>query len=82
MQDPRALGEGALTLPIHPRHAGATASSHDWQVSTPSALRYFELLQAPKKEIVLLEGGHLIPFLQPQAFLDAMVEKVRPTAAQ
>jgi len=52
----------------------------DWQVSTPSALHYFELLKAPRKEIVLFDGGHLVPMLQSQTFLKALVDKVRPLA--
>jgi pimeloyl-ACP methyl ester carboxylesterase len=52
----------------------------DWQVSTPAALRYFEALKAPAKEIVLFDGGHMVAMLQSEAFLEALVEKVRPTA--
>jgi hypothetical protein len=39
-------------------------------------------LQAPRKEVVLLEGGHLVPLLQPQVLLDALVTTVRPAAVQ
>jgi len=49
-------------------------------VSTPSALRYFNALKAPEKEIVLFEGGHFVPMLQSQAFLKALIGKVRPIA--
>jgi len=52
----------------------------DWQVSTPSALHYFAMLKAPAKEIVLFDGGHLVPMLQPETFLNALVDKVRPLA--
>jgi pimeloyl-ACP methyl ester carboxylesterase len=52
----------------------------DWQVSTASALRYFEVLKAPVKEVVVLDGGHMVAMLQSQAFLKALVEKVRPIA--
>jgi pimeloyl-ACP methyl ester carboxylesterase len=50
----------------------------DWQVSTPSALRYFEALKAPAKDVVLFDGGHMVAMLQSEAFLKALVEKVRP----
>jgi pimeloyl-ACP methyl ester carboxylesterase len=55
---------------------------NDWQVSTPSALHYFKVLKAPRKEIVLFEGGHLVPMLQPDTFLKALVDKVRPLAVR
>ena len=54
----------------------------DWQVSTPSALHYFEMLKAPRKETVLFDGGHLVPMLQSDAFLKALVDKVRPLAVR
>ena len=53
---------------------------NDWQVSTPSALRYFERLKAPVKEVVIFDGGHMVAMLQSEAFLNALVEKVLPRA--
>ena len=52
----------------------------DWQVSTPSALRYFDALKAPVKGVVIFDGGHMVAMLQSEAFLKALVEKVRPNA--
>jgi pimeloyl-ACP methyl ester carboxylesterase len=52
----------------------------DWQVSTPSALRYFDALKAPVKDVVMFDGGHMVAMLQSEAFLKALVEKVRPNA--
>ena len=52
----------------------------DWQVSTPSTLRYFDQLKAPVKEVVLFDGGHMVAMLQSDAFLKALVEHVRPRA--
>jgi Predicted hydrolases or acyltransferases (alpha/beta hydrolase superfamily) len=54
----------------------------DWQVSTASALHYFEVLKAPVKEVVVLDGGHMVAMLQSQAFLKALVDKVRPWAVR
>jgi pimeloyl-ACP methyl ester carboxylesterase len=52
----------------------------DWQVSTPSAMRYFDALKAPVKGVVIFDGGHMVAMLQSEAFLKALVEKVRPNA--
>jgi pimeloyl-ACP methyl ester carboxylesterase len=52
----------------------------DWQVSTASALRYFDALKAPVKDVVMFDGGHMVAMLQSAAFLKALVEKVRPLA--
>jgi pimeloyl-ACP methyl ester carboxylesterase len=54
----------------------------DWQVSTPAALRYFEGLHAPVKQVVLFEGGHFVPVLHSEEFLQALVDKVRPLAVR
>jgi pimeloyl-ACP methyl ester carboxylesterase len=54
----------------------------DWQVSTPSALRYFDALKAPVKDVVMFDGGHMVAMLQSAAFLKALVEKVRPWAVR
>ena len=32
----------------------------DWQVSTTAVVRYFERLRAPRKDIVLFDGGHFV----------------------
>jgi len=52
----------------------------DWQVSTPAALRYFERLRAPRKDVVLFEGGHFVHVFHSDAFLHALTTKVRPLA--
>ena len=52
----------------------------DWQVSTPAAVRYFERLRAPSKEIVLFDGGHFVHVFHSDAFLNALTTKVRPLA--
>jgi hypothetical protein len=45
-------------------------------------LRYFEVLKAPVKEVVVLDGGHMVAMLQSQAFLKALVDEVRPWAVR
>ena len=50
----------------------------DWQVSTPAAVRYFERLRAPSKEVVLFDGGHFVHVFHSDAFLNALTTKVRP----
>jgi len=52
----------------------------DWQVSTPAAVRYFERLRAPRKDIVLFDGGHFVYVFHSDAFLNALTTKVRPLA--
>jgi pimeloyl-ACP methyl ester carboxylesterase len=52
----------------------------DWQVSTPAAVRYFERLRSPRKEIVLLDGGHFVHVFHSTEFLSALTTKVRPLA--
>ena len=54
----------------------------DWQVSTPAAVRFFERLQAPTKEIVLFDGGHFVHVFHSSEFLAALTSKVRPLAAR
>ncbi len=52
----------------------------DWQVSTPAAARYFERLRAPRKDIVLFDGGHFVYVFHSDAFLSALTSRVRPLA--
>jgi pimeloyl-ACP methyl ester carboxylesterase len=52
----------------------------DWQVSTPAAVRYFERLRAPRKDIVLFDGGHFVYVFHSDAFLSALTTRVRPLA--
>ena len=52
----------------------------DWQVSTPAAVRYFERLRAPQKDIVLFDGGHFVYVFHSDAFLSALTTKVRSLA--
>jgi pimeloyl-ACP methyl ester carboxylesterase len=49
----------------------------DWQVSTPAAVRYFERLRAPQKDIMLFDGGHFVYVFHSDAFLSALTTKVR-----
>jgi pimeloyl-ACP methyl ester carboxylesterase len=52
----------------------------DWQVSTPAAIRYFERLRAPRKDVVLFDGGHFVYVFHSDAFLTALTTRIRPLA--
>lgn len=57
----------------------------DTDVITLTALaqEYFEEIQAPNKEMVLIQqAGHFAAFTQPGQFLDALLTHVRPLAVQ
>jgi pimeloyl-ACP methyl ester carboxylesterase len=54
----------------------------DWQVSTPAAVRFFQRLRAPAKEIVLFDGGHFVHVFHSDEFLAALTSKVRPLAVR
>jgi pimeloyl-ACP methyl ester carboxylesterase len=48
---------------------------------TADAIDYFNVVQAPKKELVLIpDAGHFAYMTSPQLFLEALVDKVRPVA--
>ena len=50
--------------------------------TTPTALarQYVEAMKAPRKEFVLIPGGHFTMFMHRDEFLQQMVERVRPLA--
>jgi proline iminopeptidase len=53
----------------------------DMQVVATVAAAYFEVIEAPHKELIWFENsGHMAPFEEPQLFNALMVEKVRPFA--
>lgn len=53
----------------------------DIMTPTSAAVDYFNLVKAPKKELVLIpDAGHFAFMTAPDAFLAALVEKVRPVA--
>lgn len=50
---------------------------------TKDAVDYFKLVTAPYKKLVLIpNAGHFAFMTEPTAFLDALVEKVRPVAIE
>jgi pimeloyl-ACP methyl ester carboxylesterase len=56
--------------------------TEDLNVGTDLVRSYFDSLSAPRKELVLLHGdGHLALFRDRDRFLSALVEHVRPLAA-
>lgn len=53
----------------------------DYVTPYQPAERYFEQIEAPDKDFVLIQGGdHFIPFDRPDEFLAALVTRVRPFA--
>jgi pimeloyl-ACP methyl ester carboxylesterase len=53
----------------------------DYVTPYQPAQRYFEQIEAPHKEFVLIHGGdHFIPFDRPDQFLAELVARVRPFA--
>jgi hypothetical protein len=50
---------------------------------TALAVRYYNAIHAPRKEIHLLKGvGHNSMFIAPERFLDELVHYVRPLALE
>ncbi|HEX4266264.1 MAG TPA: alpha/beta hydrolase [Steroidobacteraceae bacterium] len=53
----------------------------DVMAATPQAVRYFEVVQAPYKKLVVIpHAGHFALITAPDAFRDVLVKKVRPVA--
>lgn len=53
----------------------------DVMTPTQAAVDYFNLVKAPKKELVLIpDAGHFAFMTSPEAFLAALTDKVRPVA--
>lgn len=47
---------------------------------TAAAEKYFKVVKAPFKELILIDGGHFAYMMNGKQFLDALVRKVRPVA--
>src|SRR5262245_2149707 len=57
--------------------------SEDLVTATPPARDYFDRIEAPSKEFVLLEGaGHLGLIVESERFLQALVQHARPLAVK
>jgi len=54
----------------------------DEDFTTPTALarQYVEAMKAPRKEFVLIHGGHFAMFMHRDEFLQELVKRVRPLA--
>jgi pimeloyl-ACP methyl ester carboxylesterase len=53
----------------------------DLPTPTAKAKEYFDAIEAPHKEFVLIkQSGHLAAFARPQQFLDELLHRVRPLA--
>lgn len=55
---------------------------HDMMAPTPLVRAWLAGIEAPHKEMVPIEGGHLAMFIHREAFLKDLVEHVRPLAAE
>ena len=56
---------------------------YDQQTVTSLTRRYFDSIDAPHKEFIEFENAaHLVPYEEPDAFLDALVGRVAPWATQ
>jgi proline iminopeptidase len=54
---------------------------NDVMAATPQAVHYFKVVKAPYKSLTVIpRAGHFALMTSPDAFLDALVEKVRPAA--
>lgn len=52
----------------------------DYQTNFKITQKYYQLLNAPKKDMHLIEdAGHLIPYTHDKAFQELIIEKVLPT---
>ncbi len=50
---------------------------HDWQTPTVLAKKYYDILEAPKKELYIFDkSGHLPPFEEPDKFIKIIKERV------
>jgi len=57
--------------------------SEDLVTATALAKDYFDRIEAPSKDFVLLDGaGHLGPIVEPERFLQALLAHVRPLAVK
>lgn len=55
--------------------------SEDWQVPAVQGVRYFNLIQAPRKELVVIEGARHAPMLEaPKEFLAALSDALATTS--
>lgn len=56
---------------------------YDMQVVASVAAAYFEVIEAPSKQLVWFEqSGHMAPFEEPEPFNRLMIETVRPVALE
>jgi pimeloyl-ACP methyl ester carboxylesterase len=56
---------------------------HDWEAPSVLAARWFEKLEAPRKELVWFErSAHFVNTEEPEAFHAVLIERVRPVATR
>ena len=66
---------GRFELPVF-----VIQGTEDFTTPTILARELVETIEAPRKQLVLIDGGHFAVFMEPEAFLQELVRRVRPLA--
>jgi len=66
---------GRFELPVF-----VIQGTEDFTTPTILAREFVETIEAPRKELALIDGGHFAVFMEPEAFLQELVQRVRPLA--
>jgi pimeloyl-ACP methyl ester carboxylesterase len=66
---------GRFEVPVFVIHG-----AEDFTTPTSLAREFVDSVRAPRKELILVEGGHFAVFIEPQAFLRELVGRVLPLA--
>ena len=56
--------------------------AEDFTTPTSLAREFVDSVRGPRKELVLVEGGHFVVFMEPEVFLRELVQRVRPLATR
>jgi pimeloyl-ACP methyl ester carboxylesterase len=69
------------TIPVLDTAFFLIQGQDDVMAATPQAVGYFKVVKAPYKSLTIVpHAGHFALMTAPDAFLDALVKKVRPVA--
>lgn len=69
------------TIPVLDTAFFLIQGQDDVMAATPQAVNYFKVVKAPYKSLTIVpHAGHFALMTSPDAFLDALVKKVRPVA--
>ena len=66
---------GRFELPVF-----VIQGAEDFTTPTILAREFVETIEAPRKELALIDGGHFAVFMEPEAFLQELAQRVRPLA--